>query len=51
MIRCVREDEPISQNVLHYVDDGTATIEFRIAAIYLMPGTLCPRLALAPSAI
>ena len=39
LIRCVREDEYICFNILHYVDDGSATMEFTIgSAIYLMPG-------------
>ena len=39
LIRCVRKDEAITSNVIHYVEDGSATMEFTIgAAIYLMPG-------------
>eukprot|EP01084_Bolivina_argentea_P266979 453030_1 len=49
LIRCVRNDEAMNQNVIHYVDDGSATIEFTIgSAIYLMPVILLLR-ALKPT--
>eukprot|EP01083_Nonionella_stella_P077642 212124_1 len=44
LIRCVRDDEAINSNVIHYVEDGSATMEFTIgAAIYLMPVILLLR--------
>ena len=39
LIRCVRPDEMAATNVLHYLEDGTATMEFLIGnGIFLMPG-------------